>query len=115
MRIPMLYIADIINSINRIEEYTGGVDYDSFLNSQMMVDAVIRNLEIIGEAAGNVPNELKDKYNEIPWQEMKGLRNVLIHEYFGVSTKIVWNIVIKEIPQVKEMILRVIQEEGDFT
>lgn len=115
MRNPMLYINDINNSIKRIQEYTKGVEYDSFLNSQMIIDAVVRNLEIIGEAAGNVPYELKDKYNAIPWLEMKALRNVLIHEYFGVNTEILWNIVMRDIPVLKEMVLKLIQEEGDFT
>jgi len=115
MRNPMLFISDILNSMNYIQEYTNGVDYDSFLSNHMMIDAVVRNLEIIGEAAGKVPEELRVKYKEIPWQEMKGLRNILIHEYFGVNTHVVWNIATKDLPQSKEMIVKVIQEEGDIT
>jgi len=115
MRNPMLFISDILNSMNYIQEYTNGVDYGSFLSNHMMIDAVVRNLEIIGEAAGKVPEELRVKYKEIPWQEMKGLRNILIHEYFGVNTYIVWNIATRDLPQSKEMIVKVIQEEGDIT
>jgi uncharacterized protein with HEPN domain len=80
-----------------------------------MIDAVVRNLEIVGEASGKVPETLQLKYNNIPWREMKALRNILIHEYFGINTLIIWNIATKDMLQAKEMILKLIQEEGDFT
>ena len=80
-----LYLTDIIESINKIETYTKGIDYDSFCFNEMMVDAVIRNLEIIGEASKNVSDEIKLKYPEVPWKQMTGVRNILIHEYFGVD------------------------------
>jgi uncharacterized protein with HEPN domain len=81
----------------------------------MLIDAVIRNLEIIGEAARNVPEEIKNNYNEIPWKKMIGLRNMLIHEYFGVDESIVWERIKTNLPEVKPNILKAIQEEGDFS
>ncbi len=105
----------MLKSMEQIEQYTKGVKYDSFLSNQMMIDAVIRNLEIIVEAAGKIPNEVQIKYNEVPGIEMKSLRNVLIHEYFGVDSSIIWNISTKDLPKTKDIILKVIQEEGDIT
>ncbi|MDB5055280.1 MAG: hypothetical protein JWM44_3330 [Bacilli bacterium] len=79
--------------MNRIDTYIFGVEYDSFLSNQMLIDAVIRNLEVIGEAARNVSDEIRNKYPKIPWRNMIGLRNILIHQYFGVDESIVWEII----------------------
>ena len=111
----LISLQDILESLNRIDTYTEGVEYDSFSNNQMLIDAVIRNLEIIGEAARNVPKEIKDKYSEIPWKKMIALRNILIHEYFGVDESIVWEIIKTNLPEVRPNILKAIQEEGDFS
>ena len=106
---------DIVESMNRIDDYTKGVDYDTFLNNQMLIDAVIRNLEIIGEAARNVSEEARNKYPEIPWRNMIGLRNILIHQYFGVDESIVWEVIKVNLPETRADFLRAIQEEGDIT
>jgi uncharacterized protein with HEPN domain len=111
----LLSINDILESINRIDVYTEGVDYDSFLHNQMLIDAVIRNLEIIGEAARNVSDETRNKYTEIPWKNMIGLRNILIHQYFGVDESIVWEVIKTNLPETRPIILNVIQEAGDIT
>ena len=110
----LLYLSDIAESINKIETYTRGIDYDSFCCNDMMFDAVVRNLEVIGEASKNVPDEIKSKYPEIPWKQMIGLRNILIHEYFGVDESIIWEIITKDIKETKPSILKVIQGEGNF-
>ena len=110
----LLALQDIIDSINRIETYTEGVEYDSFCSNQMMIDAVIRNLEIIGEATGNVPEEVRSIYPEIPWKKMVGLRNFLIHEYFGVDESIVWEVVTTNLKDIKPLVLKAVQEEGDI-
>lgn len=85
-----LRIEDILESIARIRQYTSQHSADSFSGDQLVVDAVVRNLEIIGEAASYVPTEVQQQHPEVPWIEMKGMRNLLAHEYFGVSTAIVW-------------------------
>ncbi|CCK79002.1 conserved uncharacterized protein, DUF86 [Desulfobacula toluolica Tol2] len=72
------------------------------MKDQKTIDAVIRNLEIIGEAAANVPQEIQDLYVDIPWYQMKGMRNILIHEYFGVDNDVLWNTIKKDLPVLME-------------
>jgi uncharacterized protein with HEPN domain len=81
----------------------------------MLIDAVIRNLEIIGEAARNVTDEVRNKYPEIPWRNMIGLRNILIHQYFGVDESIVWEVIKINLAEARPNILKAIHEEGDIT
>ncbi|NLY74677.1 MAG: DUF86 domain-containing protein [Firmicutes bacterium] len=107
----LMSLKDILESMNRIDSYTKDMGYDSFSQNQLVIDAVIRNLEIIGEAAKNIPEEVKNKYNKIPWRKMIGLRNVLIHEYFGVDELIVWEIIKTDLLKIKPDILRAIKEE----
>jgi uncharacterized protein with HEPN domain len=87
------HIDDILEAILSIREYVKDMDYDAFTTDKKTRDAVIRNLEIIGEAARVLPDEVKDKAQEIEWYKIVALRNILIHEYFGVSSKIVWDII----------------------
>lgn len=107
----LLRLTDILESMDRINTYINGVEYDSFNSNQMLIDAVIRNLEIIGEASKNVSDEIKSKYPDIPWKKMTALRNLLIHEYFGVDESIIWEIVIKNLPESRPYIVKAIQEE----
>lgn len=86
-----LYLNDILESIEKILEYTEGIDFDEFCEDSMVFDAVIRNFEIIGEAARNIPDNLRLTFSHIPWADMVGMRNILIHGYFGVDYSIVWN------------------------
>lgn len=97
-------IEDIIEALDRIFQYVKDQDYDSWMQDQKTIDAVIRNLEIIGEAATNVPQEIQDLYVDIPWFKMKGMRNILIHEYFGVDNEVLWNTIKKDLPLLKEKI-----------
>jgi len=96
------FLEDMHLSMKRIEEYIAGKDFDSFKKNYMAVDAVIRNFEVIGEAAKNVPDEVKLKYKQIPWKKMYGLRNLVTHEYFGVDYEIIWKIATKDLPGNKE-------------
>lgn len=111
MNRSLMSLKDIIESVNRIDNYLIGVDYDSFLNNQMLIDAVIRNLEIIGEAAKNITEEVRSKYPEIPWRNMIGLRNILIHQYFGVDESIIWEVVQTNLPYTRQSLLKALQEE----
>ncbi|OGS45242.1 MAG: hypothetical protein A2539_00560 [Elusimicrobia bacterium RIFOXYD2_FULL_34_15] len=99
-----MFIEDIIVSINKIEEYIKDFSYEKFNSNEMVVDAVIRNFEIIGEAVNNIPKEIHDKDNNIPWKEMKGLRNMVLHEYFGIDKSIIWEIANKDLAEVKPKI-----------
>jgi len=95
-------IEDIIEALDRIFRYVQDLNYDGWIKDQKTIDAVIRNLEIIGEAAANVPQEIQSLYVDIPWYQMKGIRNILIHEYFGVDNDVLWNTIKKDLPVLKE-------------
>jgi uncharacterized protein with HEPN domain len=91
-RQPSLLIEDIIESGKKILSYTAGLTIEQFLDDEKTVDAVIRNFEIIGEAAGNLPIEFKSLYPDIDWRRIKGFRNRIVHEYFGIDYEIVWKV-----------------------
>lgn len=95
------YVADIIKSIDSLESFTKGMSYEEFIRDEKTVWAVIRGIEIIGEAVKNLPDHLKEKHPDIPWREMTAMRNKLIHEYFGVDVRVLWLTVQKDIPSVK--------------
>ncbi len=94
-----LYIEDMLTSMLRIEEYIGEIGFKEFKMNYLIVDAIIRNFEIIGEASKNVPPEIKNKYPEIPWKKMYGLRNLIAHEYFGIDYEMIWEISKNNLPQ----------------
>jgi len=93
-----LLIADMLEAAERIEHYIDGFNQDRFEADQRTVDAVVRNLEILGEAANAVPSSIQGLAPEVDWRGVVGLRNRLIHEYFGVSVPIVWTIASRELP-----------------
>ncbi len=95
----VLYLEDMLQSMRKIEEYLGGLDFRSFKMSYMAVDAIIRNFEIIGEASKSIPTHIKNNYPEIPWKKMYGLRNLIAHEYFGIDYEMIWEIAKKNLPQ----------------
>jgi len=90
-------VEDILASIEKIKEYTQGMNYEQFQADAKTVDAVIRNMEIIGEAAGYIPLEIQEKYPELAWLEMRGMRNIMAHEYFGISLPIIWRAIEKDL------------------
>lgn len=97
-------IEDIAEALAAIEEYTAGLDFVSWSRDRKTIDAVIRNFEIIGEAASNVPEEIQYRYRDLPWAQLKGIRNVLIHEYFGVDTAILWKTIQEDLPILRNKI-----------
>ena len=105
-----MYLDDIHTAIARIMEYTQGCDFTGFKRDYKTVDAVIRNFEIIGEAAKNIPDEIKDKYYTVPWDEMYSLRNRISHAYFGIDYEIIWDIIINYLPENKTQIEKIIKE-----
>ena len=106
-----LFLSDILESINKIEAYTTGIDARKFRANTLIIDAVIRNFEIIGEAAANVPEEIQEKYSKIPWSQMKAMRNIMIHEYFGVDLSITWKTLKKSLPKLRKQIEQIIELE----
>ena len=105
-REPDILLDDIRTAIAKIGRYTAGLDETSFLADEKTVDAVIRNLEIIGEAAKQLPAEFKGEHPAIPWLQIAGLRNRIVHEYAGVDLKLVWHILKTAIPELADQIAR---------
>jgi len=104
------YLLHIIEAIEKIERYIAKVDFDDFSDNDMMIDAVVRELEIIGEAARKLSDRFQDKHIEIPWYKIKAMRNVLIHEYFGVNLKVLWDTCKNDIPALKTFIQKVLND-----
>ena len=96
-----LLVEDIWESIEKIERYIDGMTQDNFDSDEKTTDAVVRNLEIIGEAAGRLPEDFTNQHSEIEWVKIIGLRNRIVHEYFGVDLQIIWQILRKDIPAFK--------------
>ncbi|MGK5088309.1 DUF86 domain-containing protein [Bdellovibrionota bacterium FG-2] len=84
-------INDILEAIKRVEKYTNDISFSEFEGDEKTVDAVIRNFTVIGEAAARVPNDIRKKESTIPWDKIIGMRNFLVHEYFGITLSVVWN------------------------
>jgi len=102
-----VYLEDILESIEKIEEYTQSVDRQEFFRKTQIQDSVLRRLEIIGEAVKHIPKKVRSNYPEIPWQKIAGMRDVLIHEYFGVNLVRVWKVVTQDIVVLKVIIKRI--------
>jgi uncharacterized protein with HEPN domain len=109
-RTPQLLLDDILTSCERILDYTKNLSYDEFEADNKTVDAVIRNFEVIGEAANLIPEELKDRYTEIDWYRIRGFRNRIVHDYFGVDLQIVWKIIHDQIPSLISAITAILNE-----
>jgi len=99
-----IYLRDIKNAIEKIEKYIKEIDYSKFKGNELVSDAVIRNLAVIGEAVKNLPDEFKDKNKEIEWKKIIGFRDVLIHAYGGIDFEIVWDVVKNKLPELKRAI-----------
>ena len=97
-----LYLDDILEAIDRIREYVQDMDDEAFISDRKTQDAVVRNLEIIGEASRNLSDELKARSDDIEWSKIIAFRNILAHEYFGVSVPIVWDIVRNKLDALRE-------------
>ena len=110
-RDPGLYLDDILTSIGRIREYTASLSFEEFSGDQKTIDAILRNFEVIGEAVKTLPPEIKAKY-AYDWRSVAGLRDILTHEYFGVSVKIVWDVLQNELPELERRVKEILEQEG---
>lgn len=107
---PLIFIEHIIESIELLEKYLGRVKKERFLKSAQLQDAVIRRIEIIGEAVKNIPKLIKDKNPDVPWRKMLAMRNILIHEYFAVNLDIAWDTVKLDLPKLKRQLQKLHRE-----
>lgn len=104
MRDDKTYLSHMLDAIGTIETYIAGKTFAEFQENKMMLDAVVRELEIIGEAANRISEELKEKHPHVPWFKIRGLRNFVIHEYFAVNEKIVWDTCKENLPILKQQL-----------
>jgi len=100
----LIYIEDIVDSIEKIKKYIHDMSLEDFKKNDLVQDAVLRNLEIIGEASNNLAEEIKRKHKEVPWKRMIGLRNIISHKYFGIDLEIIWKIITVNLPGTKGLV-----------
>jgi len=106
----LTYLGDILDSIQRIKSYTAGVSKENFLENFMMQDAVMRQIEIIGEASNSISDEFQDEYEQLPWSQMRTIRNKIVHDYRGINLNIIWETVQNDLPELKEQVRGILGE-----
>jgi len=104
-------VQDILDAVEKIVRYVEGMSFQTFCEDRKTVDAVIRNITVIGEAARSVPDEITERYQGVPWRDMRDMRNVLIHEYFGVSLEILWQTIHDDLMPLKDMLEKLLADE----
>ena len=108
-----LFLQDIVESINSINEFINGLDYEEFLADDKTASAVVRKIEVIGEAAKNIPGSIRKRYGNVPWAEMAKMRDKIIHSYFKVDYEIVWRVIVDRFPGIKQTIMRILDDLED--
>lgn len=112
-RIFLDYLLDMREALSDIHDFTLGMSFEAFRSDKKTLNAVLRSLEVLGEAAGKIPAEVRGPHPNFPWSDMVGMRNRLIHEYFGVDIAIVWQTVIEDLPPLASEMDQLIQEYSD--
>jgi len=111
MRRNLLYLEDILTCTNKILSYVGNSSFDEVAKDEMRLEAIERNFTIMGEAVKNIPHDIREKYPFVEWQKVTDFRNVLAHEYFGISKKIMWTIIKDKLPPLQKDIQTILEKE----
>lgn len=111
---PLYFLKDIENSLLKIFKYTNDIDFDKFMTNDMLKDAIERNFEIIGEAVKKLPAEFREKYPHIPFRQVAGMRDKLIHDYFGIDYQIIWKTIKDKLPAFYNSIKDIIDENKEI-
>ena len=109
-RTPLLIIQDMLEAVSKILSYTDNYTYEEFIVDQKTVDAVLRNLTVLGEGARNIPESLREEYSEVEWGKIARSRNIIVHDYFDIDREIIWKIITNYIPPLKEQLENVISK-----
>ncbi len=107
------YLRDTLEAVKKAIQFVAGMSFEEFSQDDKSIYAVIRALEIIGEATKKIPQDVKDSYNEIPWREIAGMRDKLIHDYFGVNLMVVWKAVSEDLPQIEPKLRDMLKDMGE--
>ncbi len=106
---PLMFVSHILESFELIEEYAKNVTKEALEKNEMKTDAIVRRIEIIGEATKNIPNSLKTMYPDIPWKDMAGMRDIIIHQYYGVEIDEIWKVMKIDTPKIKKEIKQILK------
>jgi uncharacterized protein with HEPN domain len=110
-----LFIKDLLECINKIEDFVVEMSFDEFMKDEKTKSAVVREIEVMGEAVKNIPSSIRERYKDIPWNQMAKTRDKIIHFYFGVDYEIVWRVIRERLPQIKPLVQRILKEmEGSI-
>ena len=106
----LTYLGDVLDSIQRIESYTVGVSKESFLENFMMQDALMRQIKIIGEASNGISNDFQEQHENLPWSQMRAIRNKIVHDYRGINLHVIWETVQNDLPALKKQVQNILNE-----
>jgi uncharacterized protein with HEPN domain len=110
-RVYLDYLQDMRDNARKAIDFSAGLNYEAFSRDEKTIYAVIRAVEVIGEAATNIPEDIRSHYAEIPWREIKGMRNKLVHQYFGINMEVVWQTIQEDLPMIINVIDTVLEQE----
>lgn len=105
-----LFIKDLLECINKIEDFVGEMSFDEFMKDEKTKSAVVREIEVMGEAVKNIPSSIRERYKDIPWNQMAKTRDKIIHFYFGVDYEIVWRVIRERLPEIKLSLEKMLEE-----